>query len=242
VELNKIIHGDAYELIKELPDKSVDLIYTDPPFEYEGSFGDRLLTQGRITESTHNHIQQMSKGITRALLDEFVRVCKYVYIYIWCNEKQIPFYLDYFVKEKGCDFKILGFHKTNPMPMYSKRYLDDIEYCLFFVEKGKQKFYGTDTYTNSFKIYSAPINTYDKNKYKHASIKPYQCVKNHIEKTCKKGMIVLDPFAGSATTLKVCQDLGIDFLGFEIDNYWWQVGTDRLNGIDSNGNGILFDL
>lgn len=44
------------------------------------------------------------------------------------------------------------------------------------------------------------------------------------------------------TVPKVCQDLGIDFLGFEIDKYWWQVGNDRLQGIDQNGNMNLFDL
>ena len=128
------------------------------------------------------------------------------------------------------------------MPNYAKRYLDDIEYCLFFVQKGKQKFYGKDTYNNSFKIFSAPINTYDKNKYQHASIKPYQCVKNHIEKTCKQGMVVLDPFAGSSTTLKVCQELNIDYIGFEIDKYWYDISVKRLNGEDANGNVTLFDL
>ena len=32
MELNKIYHGDAYELIKDIPDKSIDLIYTDIPY------------------------------------------------------------------------------------------------------------------------------------------------------------------------------------------------------------------
>lgn len=128
------------------------------------------------------------------------------------------------------------------MPSYHKRFMDDIEYCLFFVEKGKQKFYGTDTYNNSFKIYSSPINTYDKDKYEHASIKPYQCVKNHLEKTCKKGMVVLDSFCGSGTVPKVCQELELNFIAFEIDKKWWQVANDRLNGIDTNGNVSLFDI
>lgn len=36
MELNKIYLGDAYELIKQVPDKSVDLIVTDPPYAIEG--------------------------------------------------------------------------------------------------------------------------------------------------------------------------------------------------------------
>ena len=35
MEIDKIICGDAYELIKSIPDKSVDCIITDPPYEYD---------------------------------------------------------------------------------------------------------------------------------------------------------------------------------------------------------------
>lgn len=128
------------------------------------------------------------------------------------------------------------------MPMYKKRFVDDIEYCLFFVEKGKQKFYGNDTYSNSFRIYESPINMFDKEKYKHSSVKPYECVKNHIEKSCKQGMVVLDLFMGSGTTCVACKDLGIDYIGIEKDEKWYQVAKDRLEGIDQNGNVSLFNL
>ena len=150
--------------------------------------------------------------------------------------------MNYFVNEKRCEYKVLCWHKTNPMPMYAKRFVDDIEYCLFFVEKGKQKFFGTDTYENSFKVYEAPINMYDKNKYKHNSIKPYQCVKNHLEKTCKKGMTILDPFMGTGTTIVACRDLELNYIGFEKDKYWYKVASERLEGIDQNGQMNLFEI
>ena len=150
--------------------------------------------------------------------------------------------MNYFVNEKGCDYKILGYHKTNPMPMYAKRFVDDIEYCLLFIEKGKQKFCGEDSYQNSFKIYSAPINMLDKEKYKHSSVKPYECVKNHIQKSFSKGMLVLDPFAGASTTLVACKDLNINYIGFEKDKKWYQVSVDRLSNIDQNGNVSLFNI
>lgn len=81
MELNNIYLGNAYELIKQVPNNSVDLIYTDPPYEYDNAFGNRLLDQGKITETTKSHIEQMSGGITREMLDEFVRVMRYIYIY-----------------------------------------------------------------------------------------------------------------------------------------------------------------
>ena len=82
LELNNIYLGDAYELIKQVPDKSVDLIYTDPPYLYESGFGQRLKEEGRILESTQQHIQEMSGGVSRSLLDQMVRVMKYIYIYM----------------------------------------------------------------------------------------------------------------------------------------------------------------
>lgn len=82
MELNKIYLGDAYELIKQVPDKSVDGIYTDPPYLYDNSFGNRLRQQNKITESTKNHIEKMSCGVKRELLDQMVRVMKYIYIYM----------------------------------------------------------------------------------------------------------------------------------------------------------------
>ena len=241
IKPNNIYCGNSYELIKNIPDKSIDLVYVDIPYDYtNGGKGGGFLKSEARKKTYIDTIGKFDKGIDWSILDEFCRVLKH--IYIWCNDKQIADYLDFFVREHNCDYKILGFHKTNPMPSYHKRFMDDIEYCLFFVEKGKQKFYGTDTYNNSFKIYSSPINTYDKDKYEHASIKPYQCVKNHLEKTCKSGMVVLDSFCGSGTVPKVCQELGLNFIAFEIDKKWWQVANDRLNGIDTNGNVNLFDL
>ncbi len=83
IKPNNIYCGDCYELIKLIPDHSVDGIYTDPPYLYESGFGERLKEQGIITESTQKHIQEMSNGVSRSLLDEFVRIMKYIYIYIY---------------------------------------------------------------------------------------------------------------------------------------------------------------
>ena len=43
MERNKIYLGDAYELIRQVQDKSVDLIITDPPYEIEGIHGSGIL-------------------------------------------------------------------------------------------------------------------------------------------------------------------------------------------------------
>lgn len=83
LENNNIYCGNSYELIKNIPDHSIDMIYTDPPYSYDSGFGERLNQEGKITDSTKNHILEMSGGITREILDQMVRVMKYIYIYIY---------------------------------------------------------------------------------------------------------------------------------------------------------------
>ena len=83
--LNKITCGDSYELIKELPDKSVDCIYTDIPYLYDsGVLSNQNALDYRIAKK-RQELKFISNGINYSILDEFKRVCKKVNIFIWCS-------------------------------------------------------------------------------------------------------------------------------------------------------------
>lgn len=96
--LNKITCGDSYKLIKELPDKSVDLIVTDPPYEMvsgghgKGDLADRKTAQNNMLRSSG-----LYDGFTNDMLEELVRVMKKINIYIWCSKNQIYQILDFFL-------------------------------------------------------------------------------------------------------------------------------------------------
>ena len=84
IEPNNIYCGDAYELIKELPDKSIDLIYTDIPYDYtNGGKGGGMLKSEARKKTYIETIGQFDKGIDYSILNEFVRVMRYIYIYIY---------------------------------------------------------------------------------------------------------------------------------------------------------------
>ena len=132
--LNKITCGDSYSLIKEIPDKSIDLIITDPPYLIEntkaGGNSDLAKSiQGMNDELEHD---MLTESIDKQILDEFMRIMTVPNIYIWCNHKQIPMYLDFFVNKHKCSFDILIWVKTNAMPLFNNKYLTDKEYCLYF--------------------------------------------------------------------------------------------------------------
>lgn len=82
-ETNKIYLGDSYKLIKELPDKSVDLIYTDIPYLIDdGGCSNNDLSR-RAQRLRNVDLNDIRKGIDYSIFDEFVRVLRYIYIYIY---------------------------------------------------------------------------------------------------------------------------------------------------------------
>ena len=81
------------------------------------------------------------------------------------------------------------------------------------------------------KYYISPINKKDKDLYEHMTIKPLELVKRHLLHTTKPNDIVLDCFLGSGTTAAACKEIGRRYIGFEIDENFFKIAEDRLNGI-----------
>lgn len=236
---NKIYLGDAYELIKQIPDKSVDLIMTDPPYQIDGLHGDSGILKGR--KNSHNsqlRDNNLGDGVDLKILDEFVRVMKKINIYLWCNKEQIYDYLAYFVKKKKCNFEIIIWAKPNPAPFINGHYLKDKEYCLFFWEKGVKL--GGD-YHSLKTYYVKGTNTDDKDNYLHPTIKPIDIIENLIRNSCEEGL-VFDPFIGSGTTALACKHLNRKYIGFEINEKFYKIATDRLEGRNQRGQMNLLDL
>lgn len=82
----KLLNGNSYELIKKIPDKSIDLIITDPPYEIgKGGMTGIFKYRNNAGHKYYDAImdKNLDKGIDLKILDEFVRISKYIYIYIY---------------------------------------------------------------------------------------------------------------------------------------------------------------
>ena len=238
MELNKIYLGDCYELIKEIPDKSIDLIYTDPPYEMSSGGGGHSALSKRILKTNYVDIVEIRNGIDYSILDEFCRVLKKIYVYIWCSKDQILPYMKYFIDDKKCLFDVLFWGKTNPTPATNNLYLNNVEYLLVFRENGT---YYAKEYELKSKYYISPLNVVDKDDYDHPTIKPLELVKRHILNSSKENDIILDPFLGSGTTCVAAKELGRQYIGIEINEKYYNIAKDRLNGINQKGQTSLFD-
>ena len=79
--INTIQLGDCYEMIKNIPDKSIDLIITDPPYELETE-GSKKNNISKTFANCNNQIKNISKGINLKILDEYMRIMKKPNIYM----------------------------------------------------------------------------------------------------------------------------------------------------------------
>lgn len=84
-------------------------------------------------------------------------------------------------------------------------------------------------------------NVYDKDDYLHPTIKDLSIVETLISNSCKDGL-VLDPFVGSGTTCLAAKHLGLKWIGFEINEKYYDIAVDRLKGLNQKGQINLFDL
>lgn len=220
----KLLNGDCLELMKDIPDKSIDLIVTDPPYLIAsggngGCFGAEKCTY----HSQVSKNKDLSSGISNDVLDELYRIMKKPNIYIWCNKNQLRQYINYF-EDKGCTTDLLTWHKTNPVPTCNNKYLSDTEYLLYF-RKGVP-LYGS--YATKKKYYVTPTNKKDKELYNHPTVKPLHIIQNLIINSSRENDVVLDPFMGSGTTGVACVNTNRNFIGIELDKGYYNIAKQRI--------------
>lgn len=222
MELNKIYNMDCLKGMREMPDNCVDLVVTDPPYVIETS-GAGIYKQA--DKQYVKELNDMKNGFSTEVLDELCRIMKKINIYFFCSQKQIIPLLDYFVKGKKCNWNLLTWHKTNPVPACGNKYLTDTEFILFFREKGV-KIYGT--FNTKFTYYVTPLNQIDKKKYGHPTIKPINIVNNLIVNSSLENGIVFDPFMGSGTTAVAAIECGRNFIGYELNPDYYEICNRRI--------------
>ena len=232
METNKIYLGDCYELIKQIPDKSVDCIYTDIPYLYEtGGGGSSRIAQQVQKMKRELQDNGIYNGINYLIFNDFVRIMKNINCFIWCSKEQIFPIMKWWNENTNCTYQILTWNKTNPVPMCNGNWLSDVEYCLYFNRGTKLN----DGIEHKSKWFTSPLNLKDKLLFDHPTIKPIDLVKRHLLHTTQENDIVLDPFIGSGTTAVACKELNRQYIGMEINPKWHEVAVKRLQGETANG-------
>ena len=208
-----LLHGDCFELLKDIPDESVDMILTDPPYGMNFQSGYRKTKYEKIKgDSNLDWLDDF--------VDEIYRVSKpNTAHYMFCSFHHI----DKFKQAIERKFKIkniLTWVKNNTsMGDLKGDFAPKTEFIIFF-HKGRRLINGTrDPNVLEFKR--------TQNKL-HPTQKPVDMTEYLIGKFSDEGDLILDPFMGSGTTGIACINTNRNFIGMELDASYFEVAKDRI--------------
>lgn len=223
IELNRIYNEDCLEGLNNIPDKSIDLIVTDPPYKFEnkggGFYADNNSTKRVYLDSLRNI--NCTEFEPMPFLNVVKPKMKKFYGYFFCNKFLIEEYIK-FARENRYNFDVLVMAKSNPIPSYNNHHLSDLEYIIMIRDKG--------TYFSKHKDIDDYKKFYMTNCKKgiHPSEKPVNLIERFIKVSAKEGDIVLDPFVGSGTTAIACLNTNRNYIGFELDENYYNIATERI--------------
>lgn len=227
-EVNLML-GDCLERMKEIPDGSVDMVLTDPPYILSESSGGGMMGKDGRTYMEDMQVE-LKVGInTELFLSGLVRLFKNKQSFcgvFFCSNKQIIDYLS-FAEKNNFQYGVGVWHKTNPAPLCNFKYLGDVEYWIYI--KGNKSRIGGSYATKSM-VHRSTRNTKESKLYNHPTVKPIDLLEKFLINHTREGSVVFDPFMGSGSTGVVCVKLDRKFIGIEKDEQYFEVASKRING------------
>ncbi|WP_457559079.1 DNA-methyltransferase [Candidatus Harpocratesius sp.] len=243
LQKNQILLGNALEIIPKFPNKSIDLVVTDPPFYIMTKSNIKFKHRADIIQNAHfDHFQTYDEFLE--FTDSWIKSLEpklkdNASMYIFFGAQYISDLIR--ITEKyGFRYKgILVWHKTNPAPKIRKSgYLSSTELILFIVKGnptfnflGQKKMHNlieTPICQRPERLLNCEPNSKGKFKTLHPTQKPEKLIKKLIIVSSNPNQIVCDPFAGTGTVNIVCKKLERYCIGIEINKKFYQAAFNRL--------------
>ena len=245
--VDAILRGDCIEELKKLPDRSVDLVFADPPYNLQLG-GDLLRPDNSKVDAVDDHWDQFESfaaydAFTKAWMAECKRVLKDDGA-LWV----IGSYHNIF--RVGVTLQDLGFwilndivwRKSNPMPNFrGTRFTNAHETLIWCAKDGRARY--TFNYQSMKALnddlqmrsdWTLPLCTGDERlkdangDKAHPTQKPEALLHRVIMASTKPGDVILDPFFGTGTTGAVARRLGRKFIGIEREESYAKVAEARI--------------
>jgi DNA modification methylase len=213
-------HGDCLELMKSIPDGSVDLVLTDPPYNISKDNGFTTMGRAGIDFGEWDKDADLFSYI-----DEVKRVLhkdgSFIVFNDWKNLGDISKYAE---KQGLVTKDVLRLEKSNPMPRNrDRRYITDYEFAIWFTNtKAKWVFNRTDT------AYQRPKFVCPIDKGLHPTQKSLKLMTDLVNIHTNPSQAVLDCFMGSGTTGVACVNTNRSFIGIEKDDKYFEVAKNRI--------------
>jgi site-specific DNA-methyltransferase (adenine-specific) len=232
--------GDCLELMKEIPDRSVDMVMTDPPYGTTACEWDSIIPLEpmwehlkRVIKPNGAIVMTASQLFTTTLIASNMKMFKYC----WVWDKHIPRGFQvakYRPMMKHEDVAVFGRGRIEYYPIMVKR--DEPVTVKNYSKKNKVssndigKYNDGKSYTYTHKSPdSIIIGCWEANKGKvHPTQKPVSLMEYLIKTYTNPGETVLDFTMGSGTTGVAAKKLGRHFIGIELDPGYFEIAKKRI--------------
>ena len=216
----QLLQGDCLELMKDIPDGSIDLIVTDPPYT--------MTKRGKSCRPNWMPNNMGDNVFDGALPDPdvWMRECFRIlkdgtHFYTFCNTNDLQKFLNTAADSGFKLHNVLTMVKNTKMP--NRWYMKNCELILFF-RKGKAKPIKNMCCRDWFFV-DMPTKKTGK---LHITEKPLETIEMFVTNSSDAGAIVLDPFMGSGTTGVACVKTGRRFIGMELDPGYFDIAYNRI--------------
>ena len=256
-EINEIYNGDSIELLKQLPDNSMDLIFADPPYNLQLK-GDLFRPDQSKVSAVNDHWDKFGSfrsydEFTGAWLQECHRVMKNTGSIWVIGTYHNIFRVGTILQNTG--FWILNdiiWIKTNPMPNFMGTRFTNAHETLIWATKSESskytfhyktmKGFNDDLQMRSdwlIPICQGAERVKENGQKAHSTQKPEELLYRIILATSNPGDMVLDPFAGSGTTAAMAKKLGRNFIGFDREIAYVRLAKERVEKTEPLSSQLL---
>lgn len=218
--------GDCREVLPLLEGAQIDLMISDPPYEF---ISKEPHGGGIYTRNNMKHLHKVGAALGMSFnpaeyLPAIFGVQGKPNGYIWTNRSLIRNYIDA-VEARGMLWDLLIWAKTNPVLLTNNHFLLDKEYIFYYRQPGgffnrKLKMWDYATVLNH-SIGAIAVSS-------HPTEKPLPLMRRLVKVSCPEGGVICDPFLGSGTTAVVAKETGRKFIGIEIEREYCEIARQRL--------------
>jgi DNA modification methylase len=252
-DFDKIIHGSTPESLRPFPDEIVDLTVTSPPYDdlrnYDGDYSFdfentakelyRITKPGGVVvwvvaDATHKGSETLT-SLKQAVYFKEVAGFKVHDTMIYHKANPIPLnhnryeqtweYMFIFSKGRPKTFNAIRVPITSP-----RKVSEDKHHERHYTRGNSTRGHNVDKIKGNIWTYKigGGLTTTDKIAFKHPALFPDKLAEDHILTWSNPGDLVLDPFCGSGTTLKVAKSTGRFYLGVEYVKEYIEIAEQRL--------------
>ena len=225
MKLNTIYNEDCLEGMKRIPDESIDVVVTDPPYKIigGGESKSRYATSGMLNRSSGNvrngKLFNHNDKSFSTWIPEIYRVLKEAtHFYVMVNDKNMHELMNACVDSGFQLVNILIWKKNNVTP--NKFYMKNCEFILLY-RKGGQRWINDMGTKHLLEI----DNIRNKN---HPTEKPIELMETFILNSSQVGETVLDPFMGAGSTALAAKENNRQYIGFELDETYHKLSLERI--------------